>query len=978
MMSLRRNWALVSLFVGWCAASAAQNLEGGLKGQVTDESGAVIPNANVTVTAGRIVRTATTIADGTYLLNGLPPGTYSVKAASPGLAQFQNQLVTVTPGVTAIANIQLRVQIATQRVTVQEEGNQVSTEPASNANAVVLRGEDLEALPDDPDELEEDLQALAGPSAGPDGPQMYIDGFTGGRLPPKESIREVRINQNPFSAEYDRLGYGRIEILTKPGTDKFRGQTFFNFSDGVFNSRNPFAQNKAPFQNRQYGGNLSGPISRKSSFFVDFERRETDENAVVNAETLDSNLNVLPVQEAILTPIRRTTFSPRVDYAVTPNFTLTGRYSFTQSRTDNNGIGQFSLPGTGYNSTNTQHTAQLTGTAILGAKAVNETRFQYIGERASQLPLNDAPEINVLDSFTGGGSAIGVGYSDQDHYELQNYTSLNEGRHTMRLGVRIRAVRLGTESMQNFNGTFVFSGGYPAPELEPDNQPTGDVLQSITSLEAYRRTLLFQGLGYSASQIRALGGGASQFTISGGQPVAGVDQVDLGLFYQDDWRVKPNLTMSLGLRYETQTNIHDWTDFAPRVGFAWSPGGGKGRVSRMVIRGGSGIFYDRVDESLALAAIRYNGVNQQQFVIRNPDFFPNVPAASSLVAQGRPETERELYSGLRAPYIIQSAIGMERQLPWKSTLAVTFTNTHGLHMLRSRNINAPNPLTGTRPYPDLGILGLYESSGILNQNQTMVNWNMRASRYLTLFTGYVLNYARSDTDGASTYPANDYNLRSEYGPSSLDIRHRVFLGGSMESKWGIRLSPFVIARSGAPFNIYTGRDLNGDLIINDRPSFVLASRIGQTGIYATPWGIFNATPGPNDPIIPRNYGRGPGYFSVNLRVGRTFGFGASREQSAAPHGGGGGYRGGRHGPGGMRMGGGPRGLFGGQSTNHRYNLTLSISARNLLNNANYGQYDGNLSSPYFGIANSLGGGFGGNRPTAASNRRIDLSLRFAF
>ena len=164
----------------------------------------------------------------------------------------------------------------------------MTTDPSNNAGALVLRGADLAALSDDPDDLAEDLQALAGPSAGPNGAQMFIDGFTGGRLPPKESIREIRINQNPFSAEYDRLGYGRIEIFTKPGTDKFRGQTFFNFSDGVFDARNPYSQNKPPFQYRNYGGNLSGPISKKSSFFIDVERRDLDENAVVNALTLDS------------------------------------------------------------------------------------------------------------------------------------------------------------------------------------------------------------------------------------------------------------------------------------------------------------------------------------------------------------------------------------------------------------------------------------------------------------------------------------------------------------------------------------------------------------------------------------------------------------------------------------------------------------------------------------------------------------------
>ncbi len=983
---MKRYCVVPIFFFLLCASAFAQATVGTLKGVISDETGAVIPNTTVTVASPQTTRKVTTAIDGSYTVPGLPVGTYTVTAASPGLGQFRNNTVTVPAGGTVTLNIQLRVEMETQHVTVEDNSaSQLTTDPSNNAGALVLRGADLAALSDDPDDLAEDLQALAGPSAGPNGAQMFIDGFTGGRLPPKESIREIRINQNPFSAEYDRLGYGRIEIFTKPGTDKFRGQTFFNFSDGAFDARNPYSQNKPPFQYRNYGGNLSGPLGKKASFFIDAERRDLDENAVVNALTLDPTFNPLPFQQAILTPVRRTTASPRVDYQLSNSITLTGRYTYTQSSQSNQGVGQFSLPSTAYNSDNTQQTAQLTETQILGAKAVNENRFQYQRSRVSQNSPDNSPQIDVLESFVGGGSTIGLGYNNSDSYEYQNYTSLTQGPHTMRFGARVRASQLGTSSMQNFNGTFIFAGGYPAPELGPNNQPTGVTLDSISSLEAYRRTVLYQSMGYTPAQIRALGGGASQFTISGGDPAAGVNQVDLGLFVQDDWRLKPNFTLSLGLRYETQTNIHDWTDFAPRVGFAWAPGSKQGRPGKTVIRGGSGVFYDRFDDSLTLSALRYNGINQQQFVIRNPDFYPTVPEVTTLIADSRPQTIREVASTLRAPYIIQSAIGVERQLPFNSTIAVTFTNSRGLHMLRSRNINAPYPGTTTKPYPDLGILSLYESSGILNQNQLLVNLNTRMTRSVMLFTGYVLNYAKSNTDGAGAYPANEYDLSTEYGRSSLDTRHRFFLGGSLSTKWNLRLSPFIIAHSGTPFNIYTGRDLNGDLIINDRPAFATAAQLGQPGIVSTPWGMFNINPGPNDQIIPRNYGEGPAYFSVNLRLSRTFGFGASREQQAGPSnggfggGGGRGGHGGGPGGGGMRMGGGGGhgGMFGDSTTSKRYNLVVSINARNLLNTVNQGQYSGNLASSFFGQSNSLAGGFG-PRGNEATNRRIDLSLRFSF
>lgn len=1012
-MSLTRWWVVVSFAVLLVCSAAAQSTLGTLKGQITDETGAVIPNTKVTVTSGKFARSVQSGADGTYIVPGLPSGTYTVSASAPGLAQFQNSAVNVNAGGTANLNIQLRVQIEAQQVTVQETAtNQVSTDPTSNVGALVLKAEDLEALPDDPDDLADDLQALAGPSAGPNGAQMFIDGFTGGRLPPKESIREIRINQNPFSAEYDRLGYGRIEIFTKPGTDKFHGQTFFNFSDGIFDARNPYAQNKAPFQYRNYGGNLSGPISKKSSFFIDVERRDLDENAVVNATTLDKALNILPVQEALLTPVRRTTVSPRMDYQLTPNITLMGRYTYTQNSLSNGGVGQFTLPTTGYNSETRQQSLQLTETQVIGAKAVNETRFQYIRDKTSQTALNLDPQINVLESFIGGGSSVGQGgFNSDNRYELQNYTSITHNTHTIRFGGRVRAVQLSTASYTNFNGVFTFTGG-TAPVLDANNMPTG-ATTTISSLEAYRRTLLFQSAPYSydMATIRTLGGGPSQFVRAGGEPLAGVNQIDLGVFVQDDWRIKPNLTLSLGIRYETQTNIHDWTDFAPRIGFAWAPGAKGNRPGKTVIRGGAGVFYDRFSENLTLSSIRYNGVNQQLFTLRGSqiDFFPNVPDTKALQANATPQTLREVYDSLRAPYIIQTAIGIERQLPFSSTIAVTFTNSHGLHEFNTRNINAVDPRFGVVPYPNLGVLDLYESNGVFNQNQLMVNINSRLSRRFTLFTGYVLNHSRSNTDGAGSLPADQYDLDAEYGRSSLDIRHRFFLGGSMVTKWNVRLSPFITAHSGAPFNIYSGSDVNGDFIINDRPALVPTGTTGAN-IKATPWGTFDLKPAASekDLIIPRNFGEGPGFFSVNLRVSRTWGFGPERggtnrangdfggDAGGGPgggdrggRGGGGGARGGGGGRGGMggggmrmgggggRGGGGMGGMFGDASTPRRFNLTASVNARNMFNTTNQGQYNGNLSSTYFGTSNSLAGGFG-PQTNAATNRRIDLSLRLTF
>jgi Carboxypeptidase regulatory-like domain len=938
--------------------AVAQERAGTITGVISDPTGAVIPKAQITATlSGGLTRTTVSDAQGRYVLLEVAPGEYQLEVITEGFETSRSSTVRVITGRTLAHNVQVSVAVVQQQVTVST-ASAVDTEPANNASAMTLSGSALETLSDDPDDLAQDLQALAGPSAGPDGGEIYVDGFSGGKVPPKSAIREIRVNQNPFSAEYDRIGFGRIEILTKPGSNAFHGEARFNFGDSIFNSRNPFATDKPDYQRRMFEGTFSGPLSEKASFTLQVERRDIGQTAVINALVLDSNLNQAQYRESVLNPTTNTEVSGRLDYQLSTNHTLVGRYEWEKNTETNAGVDTFSLPSSAYNSDEREQVVQITETAILNPRAVHEVRFQYRRSHDVITGLNSDPTVDVLGAFTGGGSSMGLSGLTENRYEFHDLLSLARARHTVKLGGRLRVINESNRSMQNYNGVFTF-----------------------TSLDAYRITETGLHAGLPRDQIRALGGGASQFTLMVGNPVAELTQIDLGLFVQDDWRVRNDLTLSGGLRFENQTNINDWRSWAPRLGVAWAPGSTNRQQPIAVLRAGFGVFYDRVRESLVLDARRLDGVHQQEFLIPNPDFYPAIPALGDLSGFAQQQAIRVLGNGLRAPYTQQVALSVERQLAKNVALSVTYTNSRGAHTLRSLNINAPLPGTydplipgsGVRPFPG-GNLYAYESAGRFRQNQFFANVNARFNKRYTLFGYYTWSKAQSDTDGAGSFPGNPYDLATEYGRAGFDVRHRAFIGGSVTIPFGISLNPFIVMHSGAPFNIITGEDLNGDSLFNDRPAW--ATDLSRPSVFRTRWGNLDTRPLAGQISIPRNLGDSSGMFAVNLRVSKSFGFGGrlgtSESGDSSGQGQGMGGPPGGHGP-----GGGHGGHHGPEtsSSDRRYTVTFSIAARNLLNRVNLDAPVGNLSSPLFGQSTSIHG-FG--HGSASANRTIEFQTRFSF
>ena len=946
------------------APAATPAATGTLRGQVTDPSGAAIANANVVMTPAAISSSPITTqanGQGLYEFKGLAAGQYTLTVVAPGFSVYENDNVVITTDQPLRLNVTMAIEVEQQKIQVSDTAPTVDVNPSNNAGAITISGKELEALPDDPDELLSRPEALAGPSAGPNGGQMYIDGFTAGQLPPKESIREIRINQNPFSSEYDKLGYGRIEIFTKPGTDKVHGELFADGNDSPFNAPNPFAGPEPPYYSSQFNGSIGGPLSKNASFFVSLQRRDIDELAVINAvDPATGN----QLAESLGNPRHRTNGGPRIDWAPTKNNTVTVRYQYYRDTETGDLTNQLYLPNQAYYSKSIEDTVQISDTQVFGTKIINETRFQYLRDNNIQNPNSTYPAVSVLGDFVDGGNSEGTLNDLQNAYELQNYTSLIHGNHTMKFGARLRDTTDTDYSTSAFNGTFSFAPPPPGVAFEDSGE---------TPL---------------------------QLTITTGSPSASVNYLDIEPYFQDDWRVRPNITLSLGLRFEAQNNIHDHDDWAPRLGFAW---GVKGRSKPpvVVIRGGAGIFYDRLQLTNILQAERLNGVTQTAYVITSPTCFPGLDTpltVSNPVNDCGPNTnvvstKYQISPNLHAPGTLQYAVSVERQVTKSATLAVTYLGSRGFDQFVTVNADAPYPgspcyssaFPSSLPPPDLpacapvtgnGNLYRYVSEANFKQNQLMVNSNVRIGSKLQLFGYYSLNYADSDTGGVSTFASNSYDISQDWGRGSFDIRHRLFLGGSIGLPFLFRLSPFMVVSSGSPYSITAPYDLNDDSQLNDRPGLVSTTtcptvqNTPDSYIYCTPLGTFDASRATGK-LLPINSQTGPGHFVMNLRLTKTVGFGPKLKGETGTAGGGGGA----HHHGGPLFGGG--GSFTSSSnSDRRYNLTFGVSFRNVFNNVNVANPGGVLGSRFFGVSNDITGY--PYSPGTTANRRIDLTAQFSF
>ena len=893
-----------------------------LSGTVTDPSGALVSGASILVESQgdtpappETARQPTKAdAAGRFTLR-LPPGAYRLTISSPGFESFAQSFVL--GAVPLRLDARLTIAATTDQVDVPSDAS-ASTASGDNKSSLIFKADQLDALSNNDSVLQQQVLAMAGGS-GEGGGQIYVDGFSGGRFPPKEDIREIRINQNPFSAQYPDLGIGRIEISTKPGTGKLHGNLQANGSADRLNALNPYTGGAQPSYYLLFTrGSLSGPLGKKTSLFGSGNYNDQQNNAVVNATNPDGTQLSL----AVPAPTTEATFSLRLDRQLTPKNTFVGRYEYDRSTAKNLGVGLLVLPSAGSSNTTGVQTLQLSNSQVIGTHIVSDTRFQYLRTRIDQNPNSTAPAVVVQGAFSSGGAPTQSLHDSSDAFEFQEYLSFAYGKHFIRAGTRYRLLHETNLATAGYQGQFTF--------------PNLAAFQANTP---------------------------SLFNLTAGRPTASILTGDLALYAEDEWKPRQDLTLTYGLRLESQSGIPDHFDPGPRAGLAWAVRQTAKHPALFILRANAGIFYDRFANGNILTAVRQNGTSQQSFFVANPAFYPNIPAPSQL--SGTAPTPYSISPRLHAASESIASVAVERSFGKIGSVTLSYYAVRGLHQYNSENINAPLPgsvtaanPSGIRPTPGSSDIYQFASDGVEKAQSLSLNTNLQPTKKLSLFAFYGARRQTSDTFGAASFPSSPYNVSADLGPSGLGMQaigQRLFADATYKLPLGFSADLFLATFSRSRFNITTGTDRNGDTQFNDRPAFATAP--GPTSVlYNTAFGRFDANPQPGETVIPYNYALAPRFAFVELGLSRDIKFGprpAPPAGAPAP----------------------PPGKGPAPKPDPAYDLSFSIDAINLLNENNGGAPVGVLSSPYFGRSISLNGIFGVN---SSSNRTLFLQTAFRF
>jgi hypothetical protein len=841
------RWTHIFLFAALSIGGdlLAQNC-GNLNGTVLDPSGAAVVGAEVHLQAAT-PQTTTTSAHGTFVLHCVGNDPYQLTVDANGFAESQ------VSG-RGLADITVHLRIADVHTEVEVgENSGVSVDTDHGAGTHTLTAQDLQGMADDPDDFKRQLQVLAASSGGAPGQAIItVDGFqNSSSLPPKSSIASIRVNPDMFSSEYDRPPYqgGRVEIFTKPGRDSLHGALFFTDSESGLNATDPFAVSATPAGKRRYGFEFGGPIRKqKSDFFLALERRDIHEFNVVNAVDLNSQGEESRLSQNVPAPQQLWIGSGRTDWQLNAKNILAATYSANINNSDNVGSGGLVLEEAGYGSMVSEQDLRLTDIFTLSPTLLHETHIGFSWKNTTDVPLSTAPSLQVAGSFTGGGATAGHLQDRERDLEVDDDILWTHHKHSVKIGVASLGIMVHDVDPDTFNGAFVFGGGL-APVLGDGTQQT-----SISGLEQYRRTLL--GLP---------GGVPTTYNVTQGTALVPFTQWRVAGYAQDQWTLRPNLSLALGLRYALQTSPGSFGNLVPRVGIAWSPD----RKQRWVIHARGGLFSSAVTPDVTTEAYRLNGVRQTQTLLYSPSFTqPLMPTPSTIAVA----TTRQFAPGLGQTWSFQSQLGVEHELPQHWHAQANLFDAQAWGTLRSRNINAPlvnntttNPLLAPRPIAPGKNIFDFEQSGHLHGQVVFLGVDQHSYKRFGIFVGYLYFNLKTDADSATMFPQSSYSERGETARASWESTQRLFAIGQMNLPAKLSLTSQFDASSGNPYNVITGMDNNGDGVFNDRPS--LTAQPGS-GTFQTPFGLLNTTA--LNGSLGRNAGTMPALIHLDSNLSRTF------------------------------------------------------------------------------------------------------------
>ncbi|MPY86892.1 MAG: hypothetical protein GEU99_03125 [Luteitalea sp.] len=775
-MVLSFRWVTISICVwslAWvcpasvraAAASAAQEAAAGsLVVEVSDALEGVLPGATVTLVGPLPGETRTfeiTSGRGEVLFDDLVPGRYRLRVELASFELAEVDEVEIRAGRRTRHEVTLSLSGFTDEVVVGEEA---AGRRLSDSFSDTMPEEEIEQLPDDPEEMATFLQELAGPDA-----ELRVNGFEDGELPPKSQIQAIRIRSDPFSPDMHSAGRPRVDIITKPGSSTWENRVNIGFRDQSLDARNAFASERGAGQTRRLEWDLSGPlVKNKTSIAL-----EVGGTSAFDAQTIVATRPEGPLSDVVNQEFQQMNVEVRLDHALTSTHTLHAEYQRRTGERGNLGVGQYDLAERAYANEDFRNILRISDMGTFGKKVFNEFRLEYSWEGEDVRSLSDAVTIDVQNAFTEGGAQRGGGSRERE-LEIENDLEfrLND-QHNMRMGFEAELGRSRTDEWENTSGTFTFA--------------------SLADYEA-RRPL--------------------QYTQRVGSPLLDYSRYELGWYIYDEIRLQENLQLGLGLRHEFQSHLADWNNFAPRVSVGWTPGGDDGNTT---LRGGFGISYDWYDTDVYEETLLVDGVQQRDLIIRNPGW-PD-PLAGSFETEGPPPSRVQAAEDLVMPTRRRISVGVEHELTDALELGFNVFDEVTSNQFRGLNINAP--IDGERPYPEFGRITEVRSIGRETERGFDLRLRVRSEeRRLFGFARYRYSREMNDGEGALSLPADSYDLAAEWSPAGGDIRHRIFGSVSLRLPYGLGVGLRGDLSSGAPYTIRTGFDDNGDTVTNDRPAGV--------------------------------------------------------------------------------------------------------------------------------------------------------------